>query len=90
MAEQKIIVDNKAVAIEDTKTVFGLGQLNNQTPVWAKNVLKLTILVTSVAAIWINGTSLIDPAIKDELNQALGALDLLVLGVSRLFGVEAK
>lgn len=90
MPDKKVIVDNKAVPLEDTKVVFGLNQLTNDTPVWVKNTLKLTIVVTSVLAIWVSSTGLISATNKEEIQSALAALDLLVLGVSRFFGVEAK
>jgi len=86
----KVIVDNKVLPVEDTKVVFGINQLANDTPVWVKNTLKLTIVVTSVLAIWISSTKLISATNKEEIQSALAALDLLVLGVSRFFGIEAK
>lgn len=86
----KILVEGKALPIEQTKVNFGFGQLTNETPVWVKNTLKLTIVVTSVLAIWVSSTGLIEPTNKEEIQSGLAALDLLILGVSRLFGVEAK
>ena len=88
--EKKIIVDNKAVPLDETKTVFGFGQLTNETPIWVKNVFKLTVVITSVATFWVGATSLVEESAKVETMLAIKALDLLVLGVSRLFGVEAK
>ena len=90
MAKSKVLVNDKVLPVEQTKVVFGLGQLTNDTPVWVKNTLKLTIVVTSVLAIWISSTKLIISTSKEEIQSALAALDLLVLGVSRFFGVEQK
>jgi len=89
MAE-KVIVDNRALPIEDTTVRFGFNQFSNDTPKWVKNTLKLTIVVTSVAAIWVSSTNLISATSKEEIQSALAALDLLVLGVSRFFGIDAK
>lgn len=88
--EKKILVDNKALPIDETTTKFGFGQLNNTTPVWVKNAFKLTVVVTSVATFWVGATSLVEEGAKVETMLAIKAIDLLVLGVSRLFGVEAK
>lgn len=90
MAEKRVIVDNKAIPVSDTKTSFGFGQLTNDTPTWAKNALKLTIVLTSVATFIIATDTEIAPKLALRIGVYLKALDLLVLGVSRLFGVEAK
>jgi len=87
---KKVIVNDKVLPVGETKVVFGLGQLTNETPKWVKDTLKLTIVVTSVLAIWVSSTKLIGPTGKEEIQSALAALDLLVLGVSRFFGIEAK
>lgn len=90
MAKEKVIVDNKVLPIEATTVKFGVKQLANETPVWAKNVLKITIIVTSVLAFWVSSTKLFSSVQKEEIQSALGALDLLVLGLSRFVGVDAK
>lgn len=88
---KKVLVDNKAVNVDETKTVFATkGALTAPTPNWAKNVFKGTVIVTSVIMFWVLATKVIPPNIKDEVILILKSTDLLVLGVSRLFGVEVK
>lgn len=84
MAE-KIIVHGKAVDKSDTKVTFGA--INAATPSWAKWLFRGTIILTSVVAFWIAGTSLVSEANKLEVVLALKALDLLSFGFSKLFGI---
>ena len=81
----KVIVDNKAVNIEDTKVTFGA--VSATTPVWAKWMFRGTLIVTSVLTIWIAATGIISEPNKLEAVLALKLIDGLVFGFSKLFGI---
>ena len=83
--EKKIIIDNKTVAIEDTKVTFGA--INAVTPPFAKWIFRSTLILTSVVSFWIASTGLVSEANKLEIVLALKGLDLLVFGFSKMFGI---
>lgn len=67
---------------------FGAAGLNNTTPLWAKWVFRGFAIVTTAAAFVISG----DPGIPDELKVRillyLKGGDMLILGLTKLFGLE--
>lgn len=69
---------------------FGLKQLKSETPLWAKWVFRVTLIVTTVLSFWIAGTNLISDNIKLEIIQALKTLDVLVFAISKLFGINIE
>lgn len=70
------------------KTTFGLPSLTKQTPEWAKWVFRFTFVFTTVAAFVVSA----DPGIPDPLKVRIGvylkAFDMLIYGVSKLFGEQ--
>lgn len=70
------------------QTSFGLEQLSNPTPLWAKQVFRIVFVLTTVLTFWVAGSTLIAAGIKTELMLGLKSLDMLVFGISKLFGVE--
>lgn len=64
--------------------------LETRTPTWAKNMFRITFIVTSAFTIFLAGTNLFPEAAKYELMLGLKALDALVYGLSKMFGVEIK
>lgn len=81
----KVLVENKAVNVEDTKVTFGA--ITATTPIWAKWMFRGTLIVTSVLTFWIAATNIITESNKFEAVLVLKAIDLLVFGFSKLFGV---
>lgn len=69
-------------------TNFGLDQINNPTPLWAKWVFRTVFILTTVASFWAGASTLIDPLYKAELLLGFKSLDMIVFGFSKLFGVE--
>lgn len=67
---------------------FGPKQLGNKTPVWATTAFKITVILTTVAGFIISGDTTIAAGIKNQINNYLGGLDLLVLLLAQLFGVD--
>jgi hypothetical protein len=72
------------------KTNFGVKQLKTKTPEWAKWMFRGTLIITSVAVFVLAS----DPGMTDDFKIRaavyLKALDLLVFGFSKMFGVEVK
>lgn len=68
----------------------GIDQIKNETPQWALWMFRITIILTTVATFIIAS----DPAISDDLKVRIGVylkgLDMIVLGFSKLFGVEPE
>lgn len=87
MAEKKVLIDNKAVPVSETKTVISL---TAETPLWAKWVFRSTLIVTSAITVVIAGTQLISEANKFEVLLILKGVDALAYGFSKLFGVVEK
>ena len=71
-------------------TKFGFGQLENKTPIWAKNVFRVTLLITSVATFIIAGDNQIAPETAVRIGVYLKALDLVIFGLSKMVGIELE
>lgn len=61
--------------------------LNSRTPLWAKNMFRITFVITSAVMIFIAGTQIIEESLKFELVLGLKTIDAFVLGLSKMFGV---
>ena len=73
------------------KTEFATKQaITSPTPEWAKWVFRIVAIITTVAAFWVAGTTFIVEPIKVEIMLALKGLDMLVLLLSKAFGVVIK
>lgn len=70
------------------ETNFGLNQLGKPTPNWAKMLLKITVVATSVAVFIVAGTTHISEAGKLEWALWLKGVDMFVLGISQMFGID--
>lgn len=69
---------------------FTAKALNTPTPTWAKNMFRITFVVTSALTLFMAGTNLIEESIKYELILGLKTLDALIYGLSKMFGVERE
>lgn len=75
--------------MEDKKTNFGLNQIAEKTPEWAKWLFRITFLVTTALSVWIASTNLITPSVKYELTLILKVIvDPVVFGISKMFGIN--
>lgn len=91
MAEKKVLIDNKAVPVADTKTQFLTTEaINAPTPSWAKWLFRSVAILTTVLAFYFGSTNLIAEQWKVEVLLGLKSLDMLVLGFSKLFGQVEK
>lgn len=72
------------------ETTFGITQIGKKTPLWVKWVCAFFILLTTVATFVIAG----DPAIHNDIKVRIGlylkGADMLILGVSQMFGFKLK
>lgn len=73
-----------------TYHAFSKKALNYPTPTLAKNIFRITFCVTSALALFMAATQLIDENWKFEVLLGLKAIDGLVLGLSKMFGVEVE
>lgn len=71
-----------------TYHAFSKKALTSTTPVWAKNMFRITFILTSAITIFIAGTNLFSESTKYELMLGLKALDAVIYGLSKMFGVE--
>lgn len=82
----KVIINNQAVPIENTKVVFG--NIQGPTPQWMTWAFRGTIVFTTAISAWIAATNLISEDIKFELILILKFVDTGVWGVGKLFGLK--
>lgn len=72
-------------------TSFGIDQLSNETPKWAKWMFGITFLVTTSLATWIAATNIFPQTTKYELTIFLKVLiDPIIYGISHMFGIEKE
>ena len=74
-----------------TKThAFSVKALNSTTPRWAKNMFRVTLLLTSITSFIIVSDETIPDETAERIILYLRAADLLVYGLSKMFGVEIQ
>lgn len=88
MAEKKVLIENKAVPVAETKVVFG--SYKAPTPEWVKTVITVTTRVTAAAAIYLVATNLISESVKFEILLAIKAVDFLVVEIGKMVGLVEK
>jgi hypothetical protein len=71
-----------------TQVRFGFKSLNRPTPNWATATFGVATVLTTAAAVWVAGTAMLPEALKLEWVLALKVADLILLGISKLFGIE--
>jgi hypothetical protein len=69
---------------------FTAKALKATTPAWAKNMFRITFIVTSAFTIFLAGTNLFSEGVKYELMLGLKALDAVIYGLSKMFGIEIR
>ncbi len=73
-----------------TYHAFTKKALISTTPLWARNMFRITFILTSAVTIFIAGTNLFSEGMKYELMLGFKALDAVIYGLSKMFGVEMK
>jgi len=61
--------------------------LTSRTPTWAKNMTAVTMILTTAVAGFIAGTNMVSEDIKFEIMLGIKAIDLVVAGFAKLWGV---
>jgi len=75
----------------ETKVQFLTGAaIKGKTPAWLTTVFRATIVLTTVASFWVNGTTLIKEDMKSEVILALKSVDMLVWLAGRGTGEVPK
>jgi len=61
-----------------------------ETPRWAKITFRIVFLLTTAFTFFIAGTTLIEESVKFELMLGVKSLDVLIYGISKMFGIEKE
>lgn len=85
MNSNKVQIDDKLVNKSETKVQFGA--INSPTPQSWKWDFRGVAILTTVVAFYVAGTNLIAEQWKVEVMLALKSLDMLTLGLSKMFGI---
>jgi len=74
--------------MKKTNYAFSAKAINSETPRWAKNMFRITLLITSAITIFMAGTNILEESMKYEVLLGLKTLDAFMFGLSKMFGVE--
>jgi hypothetical protein len=72
------------------ETSFGVKAITRKTPEWAKWTFRVVFILTTVATFIIASDPAINDALKVRIGVYLKGLDMLIYGVSKLFGEDIK
>lgn len=73
---------------ETGKLKFGASGLANDTPMWARWAFRITAMITTAACFVVAGDPGIPDILKVRILLYLKGMDMVVLGLSKMFGVE--
>lgn len=73
-----------------TTHAFTAKALTSPTPTWAKNMFRITFILTSAVTIFVAGSNMIEENLKYELMLGIKSLDAVIYGLSKMFGVERE
>lgn len=71
-----------------TNFQFGVSQIQKPTPVWAKYTFRVIFLLLSVAVFMVSDYPGINDGLKLLLLKWFSGVNMLIWGLSKLFGVE--
>lgn len=71
-----------------TNFQFGISQINKPTPLWAKYTFRIVFLLLSVAIFMVSDYPGINESLKLLLLKWFSGINMLVWGLSKMFGVE--
>jgi hypothetical protein len=69
---------------------FSKKAFQNTTPSWARYMFGITFILTSAFTLFLAGTNLFSEDVKYELMLAGKALDAVIYGLSKMFGIEIR
>lgn len=87
---EKVIIDNKSVAVADTKVKFGLKAITLPTPKVATQIFRAVLYAATVVTILTNTFTEIPPELKATINKYALEVVTAVHLISKLFGLEEK
>lgn len=67
---------------------FGVSQIQRPTPLWAKYTFRIVFLLLSVAVFMVSDYPGINESLKLLLLKWFSGINMLVWGLSKMFGVE--
>lgn len=70
------------------ETNFGIKQVVTETPQWAKWMFRIVFILTTATTFIVGADPAIDQDSQVRLMIYLKALDMVVFGVSKMFGVN--
>lgn len=73
-----------------TSIQFGVSQIQNPTPLWAKYAFRIVFLLLSIAVFMVSDYPDINESLKLLLLKWFSGINMLVWGLSKMFGVEEK
>ena len=85
MAEEKVLIDNKAVNLSETKTVISL---NQPTPAWVNWFFRIEFVINKAILFYLSGDSGISIQNIKHTLLILGTIDLAVWGLGRFVGLK--
>lgn len=67
---------------------FGQAGLANETPIWAKWIFRIFSILTTAAAFVVAGDPSIPDMLKVRIMLYLKGADIVILGISNMFGLQ--
>lgn len=71
-----------------TNFQFGVSQIQNPTPLWAKYTFRIIFLLLSISVFMVSDYPGISESLKFLLLKWFSGINMLVWGLSKMFGVE--
>lgn len=85
---KKVLIENKSVAISDTKTTFGIGSISRPTPEVATKIFRVVLYVAGVVNIVLMTISEIPEPVKATVGKYSVEAVMLVHALTKLFGLK--
>ena len=85
MAEQKVLIDNQAVNLSQTKTVISL---SSPTPKWVTWAFRVEFVLNKVLLFILSASSIFTPNQVKESLIWIAAFDLFVWGMGKFVGLK--
>lgn len=90
MAKNVLIGDKVVPKSQTTVEFLSRAALDAPVPSFANWSFRIVAIITTVAFFWVDGTSLIQEAYKSEIMLGLKSIDMVVLLISKGFGIVKK
>lgn len=71
-------------------TKVGISQFKNETPLWAKRTFQIVFILTTSATFVLASEPTISDAVKVQIGVYLKGFDMVIYGISKMFGVDKQ